>query len=116
MSDVESLYASMTVSDLTRSEEWYTAVFGGGPDARPMDGLLEWHFGDTTGFQVFEEPERSGASTMVVGVISLDEVVARLDDADITHDAKAAATFVAILPVTDPDGNRVVFTEDLPED
>ena len=40
---IRSVLAQCTVSDLERAEQWYTRLFNGPPDARPMPGLLEWH-------------------------------------------------------------------------
>lgn len=107
---IERVLAQMTVRDLEAAAGWYTGLFGRGPDARPMDGLVEWHLGDAYGVQVWAEPERAGRSTMVLGESDLDERVALLDRAGIAHDGAQDATSSRILPLTDPDGNRIVFT------
>jgi len=109
MSTVRVL-AQSTVHDAAAAEEWYTRLFGREPDARPMPGLLEWHLGDTYGVQVWAEPERAGHSSMVLDESDLDERAARLDAAGIAHEGPQDATTVRILPVSDPDGNRLVFT------
>lgn len=102
--------AQATVRDLAGSEDWYTRLFGRGPDARPMANLLEWHFGDSFGVQVWAEPERAGHSSMVLDESDLDAFVTRLDEAGVPHDGPQNATSSRILPLLDPDGNRVVFT------
>jgi predicted enzyme related to lactoylglutathione lyase len=96
--------ASMTVSDLDRAEAWYTALFGRGPDARPMTGLLEWHTGAGAGVQVWLEPGRAGGSGATLATDDLDAV------AGAVHDGPTAATSSRILQLADPDGNRVVLT------
>ena len=58
--DTTRLLSNHRVADLPRAEAWYSALFGRGPDARPMDGLLEWHLGDAAGVQVWLEPEAAG--------------------------------------------------------
>ena len=102
--------AQMTVSDLDVAVVWYTRLFGRGPDARPMDGLVEWHLIPEFGVQVWAEAKRAGKSTMVLAESDLDALVAALDRAGIAHGAPRDVTASRILPLTDPDGNQVVFT------
>lgn len=111
---VQRILAQMTVSELRTAEPWYRRLFGSDPDARPMDGLLEWHLTPTFGVQVFAEPERAGRSSMVLDVDDVEQVAAELTGAGIQHAGPLDATTVRILPLTDPDGNRVVFTSPLP--
>lgn len=101
--------AQATVSDLARSEQWYQQVFGSPPDTRPMDGLIEWRFGAHHGVQVFRDPSRAGGSTMVLGVGDLDEALTRLDEVGIDHPAPAPGGGGMLVPLTDPDGNRLVL-------
>lgn len=110
---ITALLAQMTVSDLAAAERWYRRLFGTGPDARPMDGLLEWHLAPTFGVQVFAEPDRAGHSSMVLTVDDVTAESERLTAAGIAHDGPQDATTVRILPLTDADGNRIVFTSPL---
>lgn len=105
-----NVLAGSTVSDLVAAERWYTALFGRGPDARPMDGLLEWHLGEGFGVQVWRDAERAGRSSVVLGVDDLDAVAAQLTEAGIAQDGPQQASSSRILPLTDPDGNAVVLT------
>lgn len=107
---VTRVLAQATVTDLDRAERWYAALFGRGPDSRPMDGLLEWHLVDAGGVQVWREPARSGASTVVLGVTDLDAVAATLAAAGVAHDGPVPGGGSRVLPLADPDGNRVVLT------
>ncbi|MFC4564115.1 VOC family protein [Nocardiopsis mangrovi] len=107
---IRRLLAQMTVSDLERAVAWYTRLFGRGFDAHPMAGLVEWHLADTFGVQVWAEPGRAGQSCMVLDEPDLDVRVADLERAGIDNDGAQDATSSRILLVTDPDGNRVVFT------
>jgi catechol 2,3-dioxygenase-like lactoylglutathione lyase family enzyme len=106
----QKVLAQATVTDLAAAEKWYSTLFGRGPDARPMDGLLEWNLGDAAGVQVFSEPERAGRSTVVLGESDLDDLAARLSDAGIDHPGPQPATAFRVLILQDPDGNRVVAT------
>jgi hypothetical protein len=107
---IERVLAQATVSDLATAERWYSTLFEREPDARPMEGLLEWHLGDAFGVQVWTEPERAGRSTMVLDESDLDALAARLTNAGLNHPGPQQATSSRILPLKDPDGNRVVFT------
>ncbi|RJQ85557.1 VOC family protein [Amycolatopsis panacis] len=107
---IRRILAQSTVTDLGRAEDWYTRLFGRGPDARPMAGLLEWHLGETYGLQVWSEPGRAGASTVVLEETDLDAAAAHLRAAGLGHEAAQPGGGARILPLTDPDGNRVVLT------
>lgn len=106
---INRLLANCTVSNIERAEDWYTRLLGGGPSARPMAGLLEWHIGDDFGLQVWEEPERAGGSTVVFGVTDLDGAANFTSEAGIGHSGPEPGGAARILRITDPDGNRVVF-------
>lgn len=106
---VESLLAQMTVSDLETAVGWYARLFGRKPDSRPMDGLTEWHLDGALGVQVYEEPDRAGHSTMVLGAADLAAVAQELDRAGIGYVGPHNVTATRILSLSDPDGNRVIF-------
>jgi catechol 2,3-dioxygenase-like lactoylglutathione lyase family enzyme len=106
---IRRILANSTVTDLGRAQDWYTRLFGRGPDARPMEGLLEWHLGDTYGLQVWSEPGRAGASTVVLEETDLDAAAAHAREVGIEHEGPEPGGGARILPLTDPDGNRVVF-------
>lgn len=101
--------ANVTVSDIERAQNWYVKVLGREPDARPMQGLLEWHLTVDSGLQVWTEPDRAGRSTVVIGESDLDGVAARLTEVGVAHDGPQPGGGQRILPLSDPDGNRVVF-------
>lgn len=107
---ITRLLAQMTVSDVERATEWYARLFGHAPDARPMDGLVEWHLSDAFGVQVWAEPDRAGHSSMVLDESDLDARVAELDRAGLRYDGPQNVTASRILVLADPDGNRVVIT------
>jgi hypothetical protein len=75
-----------------------------------MDGLLEWHFGDSCGLQVWCEPDRAGRSAVVLEETELDGAAARADEVGISHGGIEPGGGARILKLVDPDGNRVVLT------
>jgi predicted enzyme related to lactoylglutathione lyase len=107
--DIGKVLAQATVRDQDAAEQWYSTLFGRAPDTRPMEGLLEWHFGDAMGVQVWEEADRAGCSCFVLTVNDLDAVAEHLTAAGLADAAPAQATSSRILPIEDPDGNRIVF-------
>ena len=107
---INRILAHCTVTDLDRAERWYTRLFERGPDARPMAGLIEWHLSNTSGLQVWSEPDRSGRSSVVLGETDLDAAAARATTAGITHAGPQPGGGARILQLADPDGNRVVLT------
>ncbi|TSI18750.1 VOC family protein [Brevibacterium aurantiacum] len=104
------LMASITVTDQGQAHDWYSKVFERGPDATPMPGLLEWHFGSEFGVQVWTEPQRAGYSTAVIGESDLDALAEQLAAAGIDHGGPQPGGGQRILPIADPDGNRIVFS------
>ena len=102
--------AQSIVSDLQVAERWYTALFDSSPHARHMDGLLEWHLGDSFGVQVWRDPERAGRSAMVIDESDLDALAARLTAAAIKHDGPQRVTASRVLIMSDPDGNQIIAT------
>ena len=107
---ITGVQAQATVTDLGRAESWYTSVLGSAPDSRPMDGLLEWHLGGGFGVQVWSEPDRAGHSSMILIDDALDDTAARLSAAGIEHGAPQPGGGQRVLQLSDPDGNRIVFT------
>lgn len=107
---IHGVYANCTVSDLSRAERWYSRLLDREPDARPMEGLLEWHLGDATGLQVWSEPDRAGQSTAVLAETDLDAAAGRLTAAGVDHGGPEPGGGTRILQLADPDGNRVVLT------
>jgi catechol 2,3-dioxygenase-like lactoylglutathione lyase family enzyme len=106
---VQGVLAQSTVRDLSSAEAWYQKLFDAEPGARPMPGLLEWHFGAGFGVQVWAEPERAGHSTIVLAESDLDGLAARLTKAGVDHPGPEEGGGQRVLQVFDPDGNRIVF-------
>jgi hypothetical protein len=107
-----SMLAQCTVADLRKAQAWYEQLLERGPDLRPMDGLIEWHFGRNAGLQVWHEPDRAGKSTVVLDIPSFSDELRRLDHLGIVHDDPVHTPQFKVVTLYDPDGNRVVLTGD----
>ena len=104
-----SVLAQSTVVDLSAAEPWYTALFERAPDARPMDGLLEWHVTTGGGVQLWAEAGRAGSSTVVLAADDLDTTASRLAACGIANGGPEPGGGARLLRLVDPDGNRVVI-------
>lgn len=105
--------AQVAVRDAEAAERWYATLFGAPPDARPMEGLLEWHLTEDAGVQVWQDGERAGRSCAVLGVDGadgLDALAERLSSAGVAHGGVEPGGGARLLRLADPDGNLVVVT------
>jgi predicted enzyme related to lactoylglutathione lyase len=63
---------------------------------------------------VSDDADRAGSSTMTLVVSSLDEALAALEAKGIpVGPIQGTPGFVKAATVTDPEGNRITFAEDL---
>ena len=102
--------AGALVDDLAAAETWYATLFAREPDARPMDGLLQWHLPDGSGVQVFLDPARAGHGSLVLHESDLDATATRLREASVEHEGPEPGGGARLLRLRDPDGNSVVLT------
>ncbi len=94
---IKRVFAVVAVRDLRAAEAWYAELFGAGPDARPMDGLLEWHFGAAGDLQLVQDAERAGGSLLTL----------QADDVGSVEDQTSAGE--GFRTVQDPDGNAITL-------
>lgn len=105
---IQKIYAQIACSDLSASTAWYQTLFGGKPDATPMQHLAEWHRGDA-GLQLFQNPDAAGKTTLTLIVSGLEEERKRV--ASLKPGEIEGADYVNIVRMKDPDGNLVVLAE-----
>ncbi|MFM7348634.1 MAG: VOC family protein [Erythrobacter sp.] len=106
---LQAIYAHLSCSDFEASIAWFAKLFGSEPDARPMDGLAEWHHEAHAGFQLYRNPPDAGRATMTLIVADLEAEHTRLDKAGVEVGEIMSGEYVRYLQVADPDGNRVVL-------
>ncbi|MCU1457417.1 MAG: glyoxalase/bleomycin resistance protein/dioxygenase [Actinomycetia bacterium] len=109
---ITNVLTNLHVSDAHAATAWYEQLFGREPDRRPMDGLVEWQLATTGGVQVFDDPESTGGTTVVLTVDDMDAHVADLGSRGITlvSDDVPGAKF-RVATVDDPSGNTIVFIQ-----
>ena len=107
---IEHVLAVVQVSDVHRSEQWYTSLFGRPADNNPMPSLVEWQVLPGAWVQVFTDPDRAGTGLLNFAVDDLEghlaEVSGRgIDPGEIVEANKGVRT----CAVADPDGNTITF-------
>lgn len=107
------LSAQTIVRDHDPAIEWYVRLFGREPDERPMDGLAEWQLTDTGWLQVFADASKAGSSVVTLGVDDLDEHARPLAGRGLELDRQTTPRGQQLGSITDPDGNLIMFAQDL---
>jgi predicted enzyme related to lactoylglutathione lyase len=112
MTDVEVLFAAVTVADLDGAVAWYARLFGRPADIVPNDNEVMWRCADAAWLYVLRDEKRAGHALVTLCVADLDQAVADIaargitgGPAEIIGDAGRKATF------TDAEGNAISFIE-----
>jgi predicted enzyme related to lactoylglutathione lyase len=118
---VRAIFAGVVARDLERERDWYEAVVGREPDAAPMDGLYEWHFGDNFLQLVAIAKVREIQRLPTWGTPGASSVSLVVDDADAHVRSALAAGGSQVsnfeskgfrtVSVSDPEGNLVTFLQ-----
>ncbi|MEU0369715.1 VOC family protein [Streptomyces sp. NPDC006283] len=100
------------VKDIEAAVIWYERLLGRPADARPMDGLADWHVAPSGWIQVFRSPEHAGGALLNLVVDDLEKALADLAGRGIAAgDAQPGSQGVRFAAVHDPDGNRITLIE-----
>jgi glyoxylase I family protein len=111
---IDRVLADVAVGDFTSALTWYERLLGRPADAAPMEGLAEWHLAEGGGIQVSDDEDRAGSSSVTLVVSSLDDQLAALKAQGIpVGPIQGTPGLVKVATVTDPEGNRITFAEDL---
>ena len=110
---IENALASVAVKNLKAATPWYEKVFGRPADSAPMPEVAEWKFARGGWLQVYELPERAGATSCTLAVTSLAEEIAKLDKLGIDTSHRSTNDKVKVVMISDPDGNSIAIAEAL---
>src|SRR5262249_57966665 len=78
MTDVEVLFAAVTVADLDGAVAWYARLFGRPADIVPNDNEVMWRLADAAWLYVLRDEKRAGHALVTVCVADLDLALAGL--------------------------------------
>lgn len=109
--ELKALYGQLACADFDRSIAWFKNLFGRTPDARPMQGLAEWHFGESAGFQLHADAGKAGHGTLTLRVHDIQAERKRLLDSGTRVGPIEAGGGGSIMRLRDPDENLVVLAQ-----
>jgi predicted enzyme related to lactoylglutathione lyase len=111
---IYSIPAGIAVNDFASALTWYERLLGRPADAAPMEGLVEWCLAESGGIQLIHDEDRGESSSVTLVVTSLDDQLVALKAEGIPiGPTQGTPGLVKVATVTDPEGNRVTFAEDL---
>jgi catechol 2,3-dioxygenase-like lactoylglutathione lyase family enzyme len=111
-SEIEVLFAAVSVAEFDRALDWYTRLFGRPPEINVHENEVMWRILEGAWLYVVLDRDRAGKSVVTLSVGDLDTTAARIaargvrtDAFEQVGDAGRKATF------RDPDGNVISFAE-----
>ena len=113
------LTASLEVSDLDKAINWYQDMLGFKLQYRLDEmGWAEMETGVkkvNLGLSVVETPKVEGGSTLTFGVNDIDSARRQLEEKDVRFDGDTITIpdMVRLATFFDPDGNKLMFYQDL---
>ncbi len=112
MYDLTGMTIAINAGDTNDVLDFYTRVFGRGPDTAPMDDFLEWQVSPGTWLQLSTGHERPGANNARVRleVYDVEQAVARMREAEVpVGDVVRIPDVVAFANFSDYWGNALGF-------
>lgn len=110
------MIVEIQVSDISRSREWYSRLFGKGPDLEPFKGNVEFKIGGGWVQIVAGKPQPSSWG-LQIEVKDLSRERQRLRDAKIdATEIKGVPNVISYFDLKDPDGNAMRWFQVLTTD
>jgi len=114
--DVREIITEITVSDLARSREWYSRLFGKGPDLEPFPGKVEWKIGGGW-VQIVEEKPTPSTWALRMEVRDVVKERERLRKAGVeAKEVKTVPGTIRFFGIRDPDAHELMFFRVLTSD
>lgn len=105
--------AVLPVTDHAASVSWYTKWLGRDPDVVPAEGVAEWQLAGAAWLQVGLNPEAAGHTSVVVTVPDVSAQQKACRDLGLEVGDVQDYGVVKIITLSDPDGNQVMFVEEV---
>lgn len=114
--DVREAIVEITVSDLSKSREWYSRLFGKAPDLEPFPGNVEFRVGGAW-VQIHSGKVQASSWNLQLEVRDLSRERERLRKGGITAgEIKTVPNVISYFDVNDPDGNAMRWFQVLTSD
>jgi len=110
---ISNALASLAVTDLHSTVQWYEKLIGRPADSRPMPEVAEWKYEGGGWLQVYQNQDRVGSGSVTLAVNDLDEQVVDLRNSGIKPSAPMKSPKVNVVMIKDPDGNNIAFARAL---
>lgn len=107
---IDHVLAVVPVSDVQKSQQWYSSLFGRSEDNNPMPTLVEWQVLPGAWVQVFADPQRAGSGLLNFAVDDLESHLSEVRERGLEpEEILDANKGVRLSTITDPDGNTIRF-------
>jgi predicted enzyme related to lactoylglutathione lyase len=114
--DVRETITVIAVSDLPRSREWYSRLFGKGPDLEPFPGNVEFKVGSAW-VQIVSGKVQPSSWSLQLEVRDLYRERERLRNGGIVAtEIKTVPSVISYFDLRDPDGNTMRWFQVLTSD
>jgi predicted enzyme related to lactoylglutathione lyase len=111
------LFAGVPVANHDAAVEWYFRLMGRQPDVIPHATESMWQIATEGWLYVVESPERAGHALITIMVDDVERHVTELTGRGIVAgEVETMAGIAKKSLVTDPDGNRITFAENIAGD
>jgi predicted enzyme related to lactoylglutathione lyase len=114
--DVREAITVITVGDIQKSREWYSRLFGKGPDLEPFPGNVEFKVGGAW-VQISRGKVRPSSWSLQLEVRDLSRERERLRSSGIAAtEIKTVPDVISYFDLSDPDGNTMRWFQVLTSD
>jgi predicted enzyme related to lactoylglutathione lyase len=114
--DVREYITEITVSDLPKSKEWYSRLFGKGPDLEPFPGNVEYKIGGAW-VQIVAGEVKPSSWTLTLEVRDITQERERLRESGIVAtEVRTVPDVISYFDLKDPDGNAMRWFQVLTTD
>lgn len=109
--NIKNVYAGIMTSDVKKASLWYKNLFDRKFDYHPMDNLYEWDFPNGGVFQLVQDNERAGSSSITLMVDDIEKVKKGLAEKNIKIEQQTKSEVANTATIYDPENNRITFAQ-----
>jgi len=110
--EANHVFAGLVVAEIDGAVDWYSRLFGRGPDIVPNGYEAIWRLAPSASLYVLADPARAGHGAATVAVADLDALVGTLPARGIEPGpVEQVHVGARKAEVVDPDGNTIALIE-----